>query len=123
MLPCDCQDFLRGAELRRHPQDVYKRQAFISSVTYQKTEDLVPFLFEQGKNPLFVMLDGIDVYKRQSQEYAKATYSDYIKQRDAEWIAYLNEHAGESVMSCLVQSKDTLDKLPCACLLYTSRCV
>ena len=33
--------------------------AFISSVTYQKTEDLVPFLFEQGKNPFFVMLDGI----------------------------------------------------------------
>ena len=33
--------------------------AFISSVTYQKTENLVPFLFEQGKNPLFVMLDGI----------------------------------------------------------------
>ena len=29
-----------------------------------------------------------------SQEYAKATYSDYIKQRDEEWIAYLNEHAG-----------------------------
>ena len=49
-----------------------------------------------------------------SQEYAKATYSDYIKQRDEEWIAYLNEHAGESVMSCLFQSKDTLDKLPCA---------
>ena len=33
--------------------------AFISAVTYQKTEDLVPFLFEQGKNPLFVMLDGV----------------------------------------------------------------
>ena len=33
--------------------------AFISSVTYQKTEDLVPFLFEQGKNPFFVMLDGV----------------------------------------------------------------
>ena len=33
--------------------------AFISSVTYQKTEDLVPFLFEQRKNPFFVMLDGI----------------------------------------------------------------
>ena len=49
-----------------------------------------------------------------SQEYAKATYSDYIKQRDEEWIAYLNEHAGENVMSCLFQSKDTLDKLPCA---------
>ena len=28
-------------------------------MTYQKTEDLVPFLFEQGKNPFFVMLDGI----------------------------------------------------------------
>lgn len=33
--------------------------AFISAITYQKTEDLVPFLFEQGKNPFFVMLDGI----------------------------------------------------------------
>ena len=33
--------------------------AFISSVTYQKTEDLVPFLFEHGKNPFFVMLDGV----------------------------------------------------------------
>lgn len=33
--------------------------AFISSVTYQKTEDLVPFLFEEGKNPFFIMLDGI----------------------------------------------------------------
>ena len=33
--------------------------AFISSVTYQKTEDLVPVLFEEGKNPLFVMLDGV----------------------------------------------------------------
>ena len=33
--------------------------AFVSAVTYQKTEDLVPFLFEEGKNPLFVMLDGI----------------------------------------------------------------
>lgn len=33
--------------------------AVISAVTYQKTEDLVPFLFEQGKTPFFVMLDGI----------------------------------------------------------------
>lgn len=33
--------------------------AFISSVTYQRVEDLTPFLFEQGKNPFFVMLDGI----------------------------------------------------------------
>ena len=29
------------------------------SITYQKTEHLVPFLFEEGKNPLFVMLDGL----------------------------------------------------------------
>lgn len=33
--------------------------AYISSVTYRKVEDLVPFLFEEGKNPFFVMLDGI----------------------------------------------------------------
>lgn len=33
--------------------------AFVSSITYQKSEDLVPSLFEQGKDPLFVMLDGI----------------------------------------------------------------
>jgi 23S rRNA (guanosine2251-2'-O)-methyltransferase len=33
--------------------------AFISPVVYQKTEDLVPFLFEQGKNPFFIMLDGV----------------------------------------------------------------
>ena len=33
--------------------------AFMSAVTYQKTEDLVPFLFEQGKNPFFIMLDGV----------------------------------------------------------------
>ena len=33
--------------------------AFISSISYQRTEDLVPFLFEQGKNPLLIMLDGI----------------------------------------------------------------
>lgn len=33
--------------------------AFMSAITYQKTEELVPFLFEEGKNPLFVLLDGI----------------------------------------------------------------
>lgn len=33
--------------------------AFISSVTYQKAEDLLPYFFEQGVNPVFVMLDGI----------------------------------------------------------------
>lgn len=33
--------------------------AFISPITYQKTEDIVPFLFEQGKNPLIILLDGL----------------------------------------------------------------
>lgn len=33
--------------------------AFISPITYQRTEDIVPFLLEQGKNPLLIMLDGL----------------------------------------------------------------
>lgn len=33
--------------------------AFISPITYQRTEDIVPFLFEQGKNSLLIMLDGL----------------------------------------------------------------
>ena len=33
--------------------------ASISPITYQRTEDIVPFLFEQGKNPLLIMLDGL----------------------------------------------------------------
>ncbi len=33
--------------------------AFLSAVTYQKVEEQVPFLFEQGKTPFLVMLDGI----------------------------------------------------------------
>ncbi|MBO7499153.1 MAG: 23S rRNA (guanosine(2251)-2'-O)-methyltransferase RlmB [Bacteroidaceae bacterium] len=33
--------------------------AFIASVTYQHIEDLIPTLFEEGKAPLFVMLDGV----------------------------------------------------------------
>ncbi|MDR0541090.1 MAG: 23S rRNA (guanosine(2251)-2'-O)-methyltransferase RlmB [Dysgonamonadaceae bacterium] len=33
--------------------------AFISAVTYQSLEDVVPFLYEEGKNPLIILLDGI----------------------------------------------------------------
>lgn len=33
--------------------------AFISAVTYQKIEDIVPLLYEEGKNPFIVILDGI----------------------------------------------------------------
>lgn len=33
--------------------------AFTSAVTYQRTADLVPTLFEEGRVPFFVMLDGV----------------------------------------------------------------
>ncbi|GHT06395.1 23S rRNA (guanosine(2251)-2'-O)-methyltransferase RlmB [Bacteroidia bacterium] len=33
--------------------------AFISAVTYQKLEDIIPFLFENGKDPFIVLLDGV----------------------------------------------------------------
>ncbi|MDL2223758.1 23S rRNA (guanosine(2251)-2'-O)-methyltransferase RlmB, partial [Bacteroidales bacterium OttesenSCG-928-M06] len=33
--------------------------AFISAVTYQKLEDIIPFLYEEGKNPFIILLDGI----------------------------------------------------------------
>ncbi len=33
--------------------------AFISAVTYQKIEDIVPFLYENGKDGFIVLLDGV----------------------------------------------------------------
>jgi 23S rRNA (guanosine2251-2'-O)-methyltransferase len=33
--------------------------AFISAITYQRLEDIVPFLYEEGKNPFIVLLDGV----------------------------------------------------------------
>ena len=33
--------------------------AFLSSVTYQKLEDIIPTLYEEGKVPFFILLDGI----------------------------------------------------------------
>lgn len=33
--------------------------AFLSAITYERIEDIVPFLYEQGKNPFIVVLDGI----------------------------------------------------------------
>ena len=33
--------------------------AFISALTYQRLEDIVPFLFENGKDPFIVLLDGV----------------------------------------------------------------
>lgn len=33
--------------------------AYLSAVTYQRVEDIVPMLFEEGCNPFFIALDGI----------------------------------------------------------------
>lgn len=33
--------------------------AFVSEITYQRIEDLVPFVFEQGRQPFFLILDRI----------------------------------------------------------------
>ena len=33
--------------------------AFISAVTYRKLEDIVPSLYEEGKTPLIILLDGV----------------------------------------------------------------
>ena len=33
--------------------------AFLSAITYEKIEDIVPFLYENGKDPFIVVLDGI----------------------------------------------------------------
>ncbi|NDV45900.1 23S rRNA (guanosine(2251)-2'-O)-methyltransferase RlmB [Paludibacter sp. 221] len=33
--------------------------AFISPVTYQRIEDIIPGIYESGRNPFFVVLDGI----------------------------------------------------------------
>lgn len=54
--------------LQRVPQEKLNRLtrknhqgviAFISAVTYQKLEDIVPFLYEEGKLPFILLLDGI----------------------------------------------------------------
>lgn len=50
------------------------------------------------------------------QEYAKTAYSDYIKERDEEWMEFLKTYAGDQMISCLFESKDTLDRRPCAVL-------
>ena len=33
--------------------------AFVSPVTYHQVEDLIPRLYEEGKEPKFVILDGV----------------------------------------------------------------
>lgn len=33
--------------------------AFLSAITYEKIEDIIPFLYEQGKEPFVIVLDGL----------------------------------------------------------------
>lgn len=33
--------------------------AFVSAITYEKVADIVPFLYENGKDPFIILLDGI----------------------------------------------------------------
>lgn len=33
--------------------------AFLSAITYEKIEDIIPFLYEKGKDPFILVLDGI----------------------------------------------------------------
>ena len=62
-------DVLHGTtiQVQRVPQerlDRYTRKnhqgviAFISAITYQKLEDIIPFVYEQGRDPFIVLLDG-----------------------------------------------------------------
>ncbi|MCD8042108.1 MAG: 23S rRNA (guanosine(2251)-2'-O)-methyltransferase RlmB [Tannerellaceae bacterium] len=63
-------EVLKGTDIpvQRVPLERLNRQtrknhqgviAFISSITYQRLEDIIPFVYEQGKNPFIVLLDGI----------------------------------------------------------------
>ena len=63
-------DTLRGKmiQVQRVPQerlDRYTRKnhqgviAFISAITYQKLEDIIPFIYEAGRDPFIVLLDGV----------------------------------------------------------------
>lgn len=54
------------------------------------------------------------------QEYATATYSDYIKDRDGELFGYLKENTVGEVVTCLFQPTDTL-KEPAAVMSFPIR--
>lgn len=47
------------------------------------------------------------------QEYTTSTYSDYIRDRDGELLAFLKDNAGGELVTCLFHSADTLAN-PCA---------
>lgn len=58
----------RDIQVQRVPQerlDRFTRKnhqgviAFLPAVTYQSIEDIIPFLYEEGKDPFIVLLDGV----------------------------------------------------------------
>ena len=58
----------RAIQVQRVPQerlDRYTRKnhqgviAFVSAITYQKLEDIIPLIYEEGRDPFIVLLDGI----------------------------------------------------------------
>lgn len=58
----------RGITVQRVPSerlDRYTRKnhqgaiAFLSAISYEHIEDIVPFLYEEGKDPFIILLDGI----------------------------------------------------------------
>lgn len=58
----------RGITVQRVPSerlDRYSRKnhqgaiAFLSAISYEHIEDIVPFLYEEGKDPFILLLDGI----------------------------------------------------------------
>lgn len=49
-----------------------------------------------------------------SQEYTKVTYSDSIKVNDEEWFNFLKSYADGQITACLFQTKDTVNRHPCA---------
>lgn len=63
-------EVLRGSEIpvQRVPAERLDRVtrknhqgviAFISAITYHRIEDIIPFVYEQGKDPFIVLLDGV----------------------------------------------------------------
>lgn len=44
------------------------------------------------------------------QEYAQATYSDYIKDRDIELLDYIKNTANGEIVTCLFQTSDTVSR-------------
>ena len=70
--------------------------AFIPAVTYQRLEDIIPFVYEQGKNPFIVLLDGItDV-----RNFGCHCYSGQRK-RDSECGCHQNICRSVTCIACL----------------------